>query len=148
MDPSGKLNPLKDEELKEAQHRLAEAVAPLVEKPAKDVLFEIQDHEFYSRHDPSGKLELSAKPRRFLWLAKEVDEGFYNRFMALKKKLREESQEAAKVASKSRDAEARGGGAGEGEDFVSHAGWRGVHEVDEAGLSAGAFGGACDWVRE
>ncbi len=47
------------------------------------------------------------KPRRFLWLAKEVDENFYDRFVSLKKQLREESAEAAKAASKSKDASVR-----------------------------------------
>src|SRR4051812_46609556 len=36
IDPSAKLNPLKEEELKKAQEQLVEALAPLVEKPADD----------------------------------------------------------------------------------------------------------------
>ncbi len=103
LNATGKLNPLNDTDLKEAQTQLSEALSPLVGKPAKDLLFEIQDHEFYSKHDPSGELEATAKPRRFLWLAKEVDEDFYNKFMDLKKSLRDQSVEAAKLANKSKD---------------------------------------------
>ncbi len=55
LNATGKLNPLSDDDLKEAQKRLSEALSPLVEKPAKELLLEIQDHEFYKKHDPSGR---------------------------------------------------------------------------------------------
>ena len=67
------------------------------------MLAEITDHEFYQKRDPSGALEATARPRRFLWLAKEVDDAFYEKFVALKKQFHEESQDAAKSATKTKD---------------------------------------------
>jgi cell division protein FtsI (penicillin-binding protein 3) len=103
LNAGGKLNPLSDAELKEARERLSEALGPLMEKPAEEVLAEITDHEFYQKRDPSGMLEATARPRRFLWLAKEVDDTFYEKFVALKKEFREESQDATKSAGKLKD---------------------------------------------
>ncbi len=103
MNAGGKLNPLSEGDLQEARQRLSEALGPLMDKPATVVLTEIEDHEFYQKHDPSGVLEATARPRRFLWLAKEVDDAFYEKFVALKKQFREESQEAAKSATKTKD---------------------------------------------
>jgi cell division protein FtsI (penicillin-binding protein 3) len=99
IDPEQKLNALKDkqEEAQKAKDMLAEALAPLVNKSADQLLFDIEQNATYA----------DGRPRRFLWLKKEVDENFYNQFAALKAKLREESREENKIASHGKDAEAR-----------------------------------------
>jgi cell division protein FtsI/penicillin-binding protein 2 len=97
MDPEGKLNPLKDEEIEAARQKLVQVLSPLVNKPEQDLRFEIEKNATYA----------NGKPRRFLWLAREVDEDFYNRFMALKSRLREESRDVLKSEGKSRDSDVR-----------------------------------------
>ena len=93
MDPDGKLTSLSEEELAKAQALLVEALAPLVKKPADELLFQLKDNAFY----PSGRA------RRFLWLKKEVDEDFYKRFVELRKTMHEESHDEAKLANKTKD---------------------------------------------
>lgn len=93
MDPEGKLNALKDEEIEKARDMLAEALAPLLNKKPDEVLFEIEKNAAYE----------DGRPRRFLWLAKEVDEGFYEKFAELKSRLREESRDEGKISTKSKD---------------------------------------------
>ncbi len=107
IDPEGKLNPLKDENLKEAQQRLVEALAPLVKKPATDLQFELEQNVYYKKEIAPGEWVNTDKPRRFMWLAKEVDDDFYNRFTELKATLQEQSQDDAKGAAKTKDAAAR-----------------------------------------
>ena len=102
MDPSGKLNPLSGKNLQQAQDQLLEALAPLVNKPAKDLKFDLEQNVFYKREVAPGVWEDTDKPRRFLWLAKEVDDDFYSRFMALKEDLRQKSQEVLKTDGKSK----------------------------------------------
>ncbi len=99
VDPEGKLNALKDdpEEAQKAKDMLVEALSPLVNKPADELLFQIEQNATYA----------DGKPRRFLWLAKEVDEDFYNRFAALKAKLREESRDENRIATHDKDAAVR-----------------------------------------
>lgn len=103
MDPNAKLNPLKEVQLKEAQARLVEALSPLVNKPVKELQFEIEQNVYYKRETSPGVWEDTDKQRRFMWLAREVDEDFYNRFVALKEKLRKESREILKADGKSKD---------------------------------------------
>jgi cell division protein FtsI/penicillin-binding protein 2 len=103
MDPTDKLNPLAGDQLKEAQGRLVEALGPLVNKPAKELQFEIEKNVYYKQEVMTGVWVDTDKPRRFMWLAREVDEEFYNRFMALKEKLKQESQEVMRTDGKSRD---------------------------------------------
>ncbi|HVT83230.1 MAG TPA: penicillin-binding protein 2, partial [Phycisphaerae bacterium] len=103
MDPKGGLNPLKDEQLKKAREQLVEALAPLVNKPAKDLQFEIEDNVYYKTETSPGVWENTDKQRRFMWLAREVDEDFYNRFMALKEKLRQESKDVLKADGRNKD---------------------------------------------
>src|SRR5271154_4922963 len=93
VDPTGKLNALKDEDLIKAKDMLAEALSPLVNRPADQLLFDIEKNATFA----------DGRPRRFLWLAREVDEDFYNHFAALKEKLREESRDAEKNSNKSKD---------------------------------------------
>lgn len=107
VDPDGKLNPLKDENLKEAQERLVAALAPLVKKPAKDLQFQIEQNVYYKKEVSPGVWEDTDQPRRFLWLAREVDEDFYNRFQELKAQLLEESEDVAKSGAKTKDPSAR-----------------------------------------
>jgi cell division protein FtsI (penicillin-binding protein 3) len=107
MDPDGKLNPLKDDQLKEAQKRLVEALAPLVRKSPDDLRFEIENNVYYKREVAPGVWQDTDKPRRFLWLAREVDEDFYSRFMQLKDTLRMESQETLKTNGKSKTSAVR-----------------------------------------
>ena len=97
VDPAGKLNALKDEDLGKAKDLLVQALAPLVKKPADELLFEIEKNATFA----------DGRPRRFMWLAKEVDEDFYDRFQAMKEKLRAESREAEKLSNKSKDATVR-----------------------------------------
>ena len=97
MDPEGKLNPLKDEEIEQARKMLVEALSPLVNKPADELQFEIEKNATYA----------NGKPRRFLWLAKEVDESFFNRFAELKSRLKEESRDVQKSELHSKDPAAR-----------------------------------------
>ncbi|HEY4329705.1 MAG TPA: hypothetical protein VGN88_08205, partial [Phycisphaerae bacterium] len=107
VDPNGTLNPLKDEQLKQAQQQLVDALSPLVNKPAKDLQFEIEQNVFYKTETSPGNWQDTDKPRRFMWLAREVDDDFYNRFMALKEKLRQESKDVLKADGKNKDALAR-----------------------------------------
>ena len=107
IDPEGKLNPLKEESLKQAQEQLVEALSPLVNKPAKDLQFQIEQNVFYKKQTAPGVWVDTDQPRRFLWLAREVDEDFYNRFQELKAQLREESEDAARSGAKTKDATAR-----------------------------------------
>ena len=107
MDPTDKLNPLSGPQLKEAQERLMEALAPLVNKPVKDLEFEIEKNVYYKQQVAPGVWVDTDKPRRFMWLAREVDEEFYGRFMALKERLKQQSQEVLKADGKSRDAAVR-----------------------------------------
>ncbi|HEY4330643.1 MAG TPA: penicillin-binding protein 2 [Phycisphaerae bacterium] len=97
MDPDDTLNPLSGAQLKDAQKRLVEALAPLVNKSPDDLKFEIEDNAYYKQEVSPGIWEDTDKPRRFLWLAREVDENFYARFVALKEKLKTESQETLKA---------------------------------------------------
>ena len=71
---------------------LAEALAPLMEKGADQIEFDLESHETFAD---------GVTPRRFMWLKKEVDEKFYDRFQALKKDLKEQ----ARTAARARDAE-------------------------------------------
>ena len=107
MDPGENLNPLKDEQLKEAQKRLVEALSPLVRKSPQELQFEIEKNVYYKHETAPGVWEDTDKPRRFLWLAREVDEDFYNRFLALKEKLRQESLETTRADAHSRVAAVR-----------------------------------------
>jgi cell division protein FtsI (penicillin-binding protein 3) len=93
MDPDDKLNPLSGDQLKEAQQRLVEAMAPLINKPPKDLQFEIEQNVYYKKEISPGLWVDTDKPRRFMWLAREVDEDFYNRFLALKEQLKQQSQD-------------------------------------------------------
>ncbi len=102
MDPSDKLNPLSGAQLQEAQKLLVEALAPLVNKPPMELQFEIE-HNVYYKQEVNGVWVDTDKPRRFMWLAREVDDGFYSRFMALKEKLKQQSQEELKAEGRSRD---------------------------------------------
>src|SRR5262249_26614559 len=97
VDPAGRLNALKDDDLTKAKDLLVEALSPLVKKPADQLLFDIE----------KGATFADGSPRRFMWLEKEVDEDFYNRFIALKQQLRDQSREADKIASKSKDPKVR-----------------------------------------
>ena len=64
---------LKNEDLERAKTVLVEALAPLVKKPADELRFDLEKNATY----PSGK------PRRFFWLAREVDEAFYEQLFAV-----------------------------------------------------------------
>jgi cell division protein FtsI (penicillin-binding protein 3) len=103
LDATDKLNPLSGAQLKEAEEKLVEALAPLVNKAPADLKFEIEDNEYYRRETAPGVWEKTDKPRRFLWLAREVDENFYNQFMALKAKLRQEAQAIRQTDGRSRN---------------------------------------------
>ena len=103
MDPDDKLNPLSGDQLKEAQQRLVEALAPLIDKPPKDLQFEIEQNVYYKHEVSPGLWVDTDQPRRFMWLAREVDEDFYNRFMALKEQLKQQSQEVLRTDGRSRD---------------------------------------------
>src|SRR4051794_38780903 len=70
VDPTGKLNALKDEDVAKAKEALVEALSPLVNRPADELMFELEQNATYA----------NGKPRRFLWLAREVDENFYEKF--------------------------------------------------------------------
>lgn len=97
LDPERKLNPLEGEDVEKARKVLAEALAPLVEKSAAELEFEIEQNATYA----------NGKPRRFLWLKREVDEAFYNRFLELRARLKEESRDVARSESHNKDADAR-----------------------------------------
>ena len=83
------MNALKDDDLQKAKDLLVQALSPLVHKPADELLFEIEKNATFA----------DGRPRRFMWLAKEVDEDFYNRFQELKAKLKDESREAEKISN-------------------------------------------------
>ncbi len=103
MDPDGKLNPLSGDQLREAQQRLAEALAPLLNRPAGAIQIDIENNVYYQREVSPGVWEQTDKQRRFMWLAKEVDDDFYNRFMALKEDLKKKSQEVVRADGRNRD---------------------------------------------
>jgi cell division protein FtsI/penicillin-binding protein 2 len=71
---------------------LAEALAPLLEMDPEDLTFELEENQTYAD---------DVTPRRFMWLKKEVDENFHDRFMKLKAELKEQ----AKTAAKSKEAD-------------------------------------------
>jgi cell division protein FtsI (penicillin-binding protein 3) len=85
-DTTGRLSALKDGDVATARQALAAALAPLLEKTPEEVQTQLTENVDY----PNGK------PRRFLWLAREVDEDFYNRFQALRTKLKEQARQAAR----------------------------------------------------
>ena len=81
----------------EAKNTLAEALAPLLERPAEEVRGLIQANVSY----PTGK------PRRFLWLAREVDDDFRNRFLEQRQKLRIQAADLSRSAKDVRIKEQR-----------------------------------------
>lgn len=85
------INKLKPEQIEATKKILYDALAPLVQRPAEDLKWQIEQNAAYE----------SGRPRRFLWLAREVDEDFHNRFYKVKADLRDK----AKQAAKSRDGE-------------------------------------------
>jgi cell division protein FtsI (penicillin-binding protein 3) len=120
LDSTGVLNGLKPGEAEKAQEILANAltersgdVRPLMSETPAELLKKIRDNQYYREEVAPGQFEDRLKevrpgvyekiPRRFLWLKKEVDEDFHNRFMELRAKLREESRDANKIAGKSKD---------------------------------------------
>ncbi|MEI8197424.1 MAG: penicillin-binding protein 2, partial [Phycisphaerae bacterium] len=84
-------------QLELARQTLAETLAPLLQKPADEVRKLILDNAAY----PSGN------PRRFLWLARYVDEGFHERFVARRDELKAQAQEIMKAAKAIKNKEAR-----------------------------------------
>jgi len=97
LDPEGKLNALDGPEVEKAKRILVERLSPLVNKPVDELQFYLETNVRYE----------SGRPRRFLWLAREVDESFYNNFAALKKKLKEEAKDLRVQASKIKDEKER-----------------------------------------
>jgi cell division protein FtsI (penicillin-binding protein 3) len=93
IDPEGKLSALKGEDIKKAQDVLVEALSPLVKKPADELLFTLE----------SSAEHADGRPRRFLWLAKEVNEDFYKKFLKLRSEKHEESRAESKEANKTKD---------------------------------------------
>lgn len=82
LDPEGKLSALKGEDIEKAKKLLFDALSPLVERPAEDLAFQLESNATYA----------DGKPRRFLWLAKEVNEDFYEKFLALRKQMKDEAR--------------------------------------------------------
>ena len=105
LDRTGNLNGLKEDQVDQAKDLLVEALAPLVNKPKDELLFRIESNETYKEKLPDGTF--TDAPRRILWLAKEVDEDFFNRFVALEKTLQEQSHDEAKLAKTIKDPAAR-----------------------------------------
>ena len=97
MDPAGKLNPLKDEQIEDARKMLVDAALAAGEQAGRGTAF---------RHRKKCDV-CEREPAAVLWLAKEVDEDFYSRFMELKTRLREESRDVLKADMHSKDAAAR-----------------------------------------
>jgi len=98
LDPEGKLNSLKDADLLQARKQLVEALQPLLAKVDPEQLQFAPDElqSYLNAH----RTYTNGKPRRFLWLAREVDAKFYDDFQALKQKLRDEAHEEAKTRDK------------------------------------------------
>ena len=71
----------------EAQAILTEALAPLVNRPAEDLKWELDWNATFD----------NGAPRRFLWLAKEVDPEFYEKFMKLKVDLKDKARSLART---------------------------------------------------
>ena len=105
IDPEGKLNALKDAELQEARAKLGDALKPLLGQLDAAQL-QLAPEEFQTYMNEHSKYA-NGKPRRFLWLAREVDKKFYDDFQALKKKLDEESLDAARVKTHDKTARAQ-----------------------------------------
>jgi cell division protein FtsI (penicillin-binding protein 3) len=103
VDPEEKLSALKGEDLNKAKEMLVEALSPLLKKPVDELLFQLEDNVFYKKEATPGAWVETDKPRRFLWLAKEVDEDFHDRFLELRKRMQEEARDAGKIAGKSKD---------------------------------------------
>ncbi|MCL2648281.1 MAG: penicillin-binding protein 2 [Phycisphaerales bacterium] len=76
-----------------AKATLCEALSPIMNKPAADIRREIE----LNTRLANGKL------RRFLWLAREVDEHFYEQFNQAKTDLRKQGYEEVKAAAKIKD---------------------------------------------
>jgi cell division protein FtsI/penicillin-binding protein 2 len=97
LDPEKKLNPLEGDDVAAACKVLTEALSPLVERSAEELQFELEENATYA----------NGKPRRFLWLKREVDEAFYNRFLELRARLKEESRDVARSEAHNKDGAAR-----------------------------------------
>lgn len=80
-----------------ARQTLAETLAPLLGKSVDEVRKLILETAAY----PSGS------PRRFLWLARYVDEGFHERFVARRDELKAQAQEIMKAAKTLKNKDAR-----------------------------------------
>lgn len=86
-----------DELVIEARHRLVAALTPLLnEAPGATMKFRPEELDNYLQENT---FYANGKGRRFLWLAREVDEPFYLRFMEVKEQLRQQAKELAKEAS-------------------------------------------------
>ncbi len=95
LDPDGKLNALKDADLPQARKQLVEALKPLLGSlDPKQLQFAPDDLQAYlNAHSQYA----NGHPRRFLWLAKEMDKKFYDDFQALKEKLHEQARDESKI---------------------------------------------------
>ncbi|MCL2641613.1 MAG: penicillin-binding protein 2 [Phycisphaerales bacterium] len=82
-----------------AKTKLCEALSPIMNKPAAEIRKELETN---LRHPPSDTYP-GGKLRRFLWLAREVDETFYEKFNQVKAELRKQGYEDKKAASKAKD---------------------------------------------
>ncbi len=98
LDPEGKLNSLKDDDLVKARTQLVEALKPLLSTlDASQLQFAPNELQPYlNEHNKYA----NGKPRRFLWLAREVNKKFFDDFQAQKKKLDEEAGDASHIKSK------------------------------------------------
>ncbi len=85
---------MKDQEadIAAAKKLLVDTLSPLVKKPADDLLFEVEQNQFYKKEVSPGVWQDTDTPRRFLWLAKEVDDKFYDDFMKLRADMHAEAQ--------------------------------------------------------
>jgi cell division protein FtsI/penicillin-binding protein 2 len=88
----------KDAMAEESKQGLVEALAPLL-KDLTPAQIKFAPDEFQN-FLAANSLAKSGKPRRFLWIAKEVDEAFFEKFQALKQQYRDEARDAGNVHSK------------------------------------------------
>jgi len=93
VDPDNKLNALHGEDIQKARDLLAAALAPLLKKDPGNVIQELESNVTY----PSGR------PRRFLWLAREVDADFKAKFDELRADLHKQAAAALKDYRKIKD---------------------------------------------
>ena len=85
-----------------AREVMAEELSPLMQVPAGAIELAIEENQFFKREVSPGVWEDTDKPRRFLWLKKEVDEKFHDDFLKLRVDLKAKAKEKTSAAEEAK----------------------------------------------